>query len=856
MKQNKIYKGLDIPENIYFVMKNSETINEYIDELSKLNSIWMNLEFLSKFGNLETNISLTKQKFSNLTMSLLFHLCQETLHKIVREMGVKTQNAIDVLIRNLYERTADIGFLATDDEIRNFLIATVSKYDEHYKENKSKIVARFKEYVLKYSVYFDVVLMDKKGNILVNLNDKTNIDKSHDSIVSLAINSSDAFLESYKFHDFAPNVEKSLVYACKITKDNSPNSDTIGVLALCFRFNDETKGIFANLVNNSNKECLMLLDKNGAVIASSDKYYIPIGATMELCLDEPYKIISFGGRDYIAKSAKTNGYQNFYGQCWYAHIIIPLQHGFNSFDIQDIDMKNDLILAILQNGREFSDELKRIPVEANIIQEELNRSLWNGNINNANSQNINKEFSQLIFAELGLIGNLTKEVFRKSIGSLVQTMILNNTTQISMLMVDIMDRNLYERANDCRWWALTSVFRDILEKNKIETSDTRELVNILMYINGLYTVYKNIILYDKQGVIIAVSDSAQLSLIGKKINATWVQNTLVLKKSSDYCVSNFEKSEFNDYCYTYIYNAAIKNHDNTINIGGIALVFDSATEFNTMLKEALPKDNNKKIKLDTFALYAARNRQILASTNHEFEVGGALELDSDFFGLENGKSLSKIIRLNGKYYAVGATCSKGYREYKGVNDIYSNDVIAIYFSYISEANLEIKKPVQTFDVTAIDYGSQPTAEIASFYIGTKWLGINAKDAIEAVGIAEMEKSIDVNSDSVFKGTVIYKNNAVSVLDISSFIQEPTDNQFKEIIIIKYKYSNQNHFLGLLVNQLGDISQVLSSKIKPVEQHFISGGTLIESIVVPDENAKSGKLLTIINIEKINNLRYS
>ena len=61
MKQNKIYKGLDIPENIYFVMKNSETINEYIDELSKLNSIWMNLEFLSKFGNLETNTSLTKQ---------------------------------------------------------------------------------------------------------------------------------------------------------------------------------------------------------------------------------------------------------------------------------------------------------------------------------------------------------------------------------------------------------------------------------------------------------------------------------------------------------------------------------------------------------------------------------------------------------------------------------------------------------------------------------------------------------------------------------------------------------------------------------------------------------------------------
>ena len=32
----------------------------------------------------------------------------------------KSQIAIDVLVRNLFERTADIGFLSTDDDIREF----------------------------------------------------------------------------------------------------------------------------------------------------------------------------------------------------------------------------------------------------------------------------------------------------------------------------------------------------------------------------------------------------------------------------------------------------------------------------------------------------------------------------------------------------------------------------------------------------------------------------------------------------------------------------------------------------------------------------------------------------------------
>lgn len=60
-----------------------------------------------------------------------------------------------------------------------------------------------------------------------------------------------------------------------------------------------------------------------------------------------------------------------------------------------------------------------------------------------------------------------------------------------------MDRNLYERANDCRWWAPTSAFRQILSKPEVTPDDAQQISDILKYINGLYTVYTNLFVYDR-----------------------------------------------------------------------------------------------------------------------------------------------------------------------------------------------------------------------------------------------------------------------------------------------------------------------------------------------------------------------
>ncbi|MEA2049622.1 MAG: hypothetical protein U9O56_02670 [Campylobacterota bacterium] len=513
IKQN--HKGVKIQKELFHFIKHMDSVENYREDLLELSGSWDNLTIMGQLGHTNIDMKSTKNSFGKLTEELLSHLAMETLKKTVREMTAKAQISVDIVIRNLFERTADIGFLATDEDIRYFLQNTKSKYDSSYEKNMIKLKDRFQEYVKKYSVYFDIVLMDTKGNILVNLVDDLNINQSKDEVVNLVLNTNEDYVETYKYHDFTPQYKKTLVYSYKVTQTNDIDSETIGVLSLCFRFTDEMQGIFQDLINPSTQECLMILDNKGSVIATSDQYHIPIGAKLELVLNEIYKLVSFGGRYYISKTCNTNGYQGFMGLGWYGHIMVPIEYAFTNNQENSIEIQEEVLQAILQYGDSFSNDLKQIPLQAQQIQNNLNRAVWNGNVSQSKDSSVDTGFSRLLLSEVAKTGDKTKNIFNSSIINLTKTMILNDTVSIASLMVDIMDRNLYERANDCRWWALTSEFRTILDTDILMKDDKDKLCSILTYINELYTVYTNLFIYDKDGAIVAVSQKSKSSLIGK-----------------------------------------------------------------------------------------------------------------------------------------------------------------------------------------------------------------------------------------------------------------------------------------------------------------------------------------------------
>ncbi|MCR1816328.1 chemotaxis protein CheW [Aliarcobacter butzleri] len=846
------YKGITIKRELYPIIKYIEDVDKYKDELGTLSSSWDMLALLGQLGDINIDIGKTKENFLNLTSTLLNHLSFQQIKKVTQEMRFKSQVTIDVLIRNLFERTADIGFLATDDDIRLFLENFVSKYDENSLVIKQEIQKKFKEYVSKYSVYFDIVLFDIHGKIVVRLNEDINLEKVDTSFIQKVLNTSDDYIESYKYHDFLPQYKKSLVYSYKVTKSNDSGSKDLGVLALCFRFTDEMNAIFGNLVDAKNKECLTILDEDGYVIASSDKEHINLGVKLPIVLNENYKIVSYAGRDYIAKTCETNGYQGFYGLKWYGHIMIPLEYAFLSDELNSLVVDENIINSMMENEQHFSKDLKEVFYNSKTIQDNLIRVIWNGNIVQSKLNSTNREFSRALLNEIGITGNKANS----SLDNLNQTIIssiLKDCEFLSSLAIDIMDRNLYERANDCRWWALNSYFKEALDDYSTISEKKEELSSILKYINDLYTVYSNLIIFDKNGKIIAVSNEKEQYLIGKILTQDWIEKTLTLKDTSKYCVSKFEKTNLYENESTYIYCSAIRSFkdDNDV-VGGIAIVFDSSAQFYTMLDEILPKDVYGNKQKGVYAFFTDKNKQIIATTSTNFEVNSYLDIDDSFFKLKNGQNLSRIIEFRGNYYAVGVKCSSGYREYKSAVDDYKNDVLSFVFILIGKANSNVilSHSKTKFLTSQKREFTGETIELATFYLGKRLLAVNSKNVIESIGIEELQESIEMNKKNHFKGMVLHKNKLISVLDIRDFVNEEIeDGTLKNIILVEYDKDNVEHCVGLLVSSLETICTVEEKSIQHIQNHFLGSGTLIESLVDIKDSEES-KIAMLLNIKKL------
>jgi len=849
MSKNVIdYKGIQVKNELYPLIKHIEDVDKYREELGRLSSSWDIFALLGQLGDINIDIGKTKENFLNLTTTLLNHLSEETVKKATAEMKFKAQVAIDIVNRNLFERTADIGFLATDDDIRDFLQNFISRYNSNSVQLKENIQKRFLEYVQKYSVYYDIVLADTKGKIVARLDDNVKVDNLDINFTNKVLNCNDEYVETFQYHDFIPYKEQSLVYSYKVTQTNDANSEPLGVLCLCFRFRDEMEGIFNNLIETKNKEALTILNEDGYVIASSDKGYIPLNSKLEIVLQEEYKIVSFCGRDYLAKTCVTNGYQGFKGLKWYGHIMVPLEYAFLS-DLSDETKIDDAIIeSMMENEQHFSKELKDVFNKSKTIQENLERVIWNGNVAQSKLNSSNREFSKSLLSEIGVTG-IKANSSLSNLNKTILNSILKDSEFLSSLAIDIMDRNLYERANDCRWWALTSYFRKAFDDYNSLPHKEKEISSILKYINDLYTVYTNLLVFDKNGKIVAVSNEKENHLVGKVLSEEWVEETLKLKDTSKYCVSKFEETNLYENKSTYVYCAAIRSFENVDEInGGIAIVFDSTPQFEAMLEDSLPKEKD-----GVFALFASRDKMVISSTNKDIEINSIIDIDDKFFTLKNGEQISEIIQIDNKYYALGVRCSQGYREYKSSKDDYINDVFCLVFNYIGDINIDDRKFKQKskfINQKDKKVFRDSCVELATFNIGKRFLAVNAKNVIESIAIDKLEESIDMDNTNPFKGMVLYKDNLISVLDIRAFIKEDVnDEDLNTIVLLEYDKDNKEHCVGILVSSLESVSVVEKDSIQQIQSHFLGTGTLVESLADISDYEES-KVAMVLDIKKI------
>lgn len=417
----------------------------------------------------------TNSNFAELQDNLINILLQENMNTLINELKSKASVTIDILIRNLFERTADVGFLATDNLIIEFLT------DDTVSEEKIK--NHLKSYVAKYSVYNEIVVFDLNGEVKIHLNDKNNISAVNDPVLRETLNTN-SYVERYEYTEIFKTQNKTLTYTQKIL-DN--HHRPIGILCLCFKFEDEMQRIFEN--TQTNNETILLL-QNNKIIASSNIQQYPLDQHFR-SFNEEYQVIN----SQVAVSAKTSGYQGYFGLNWSAVVIKDTTRTTIETNVKSTTRKfvNQNIRDVIEQADNIVEDLSDIIINGELIAAKRRMYLLNPILDNL------RLISANMLETIKEAGNNLELLGEQSLSF--------NLISSSKLAMDIMDRNLYERANDSRWWAMTPLFIDALSS---ETINTKEFNSILSYINNLYTVYTNIFIYNNKGTIVASSNEADI----------------------------------------------------------------------------------------------------------------------------------------------------------------------------------------------------------------------------------------------------------------------------------------------------------------------------------------------------------
>ncbi len=855
------YKGIAIDDSLLPLIGHIESVEEYREMLQTLQAVWDNLTLLGQLSGTGTDMSGTRQAFTGLTAALLNNLGIETRKKVVLEMESKAQVAVDIMVRNLFERTADIGFLATDDDIRAYLEFVAKCTDnihfrDELRQRREQIVKHFREYARKYTVYHNIILLDTEGKVMAQLDADNAVAASADPLIATSLATDDAYVETFRHSDLVPGLATSLIYSYRVMA--ADGSRPLGVLCLCFRFENETAGIFGNLVTEGDWCTLALLDEDGTVIACSDAYHVPVGAHLEKVLDADCKVVRFAGREYLAVTRATKGYQGYMGPGWLGHVMVPLEKAFSRATADRLSqVPASLLAGVMMSPTLFSQDLRGIPPQAERIQRELNRSVWNGNVRQSSDKKaINPAFSKVLLWEISNTGLKTRDVFARSIGNLHETVvssILEDCQFLASLAIDIMDRNLYERSDDCRWWALTTAFRTSLAQRSLEADAAGSIAAILRTINGLYTVYTNLLVFDANGTLVAVSSEQDAHRVGKSIGEEWVRRTLALKDSQSYAVSAFDPTDLYGGAHTYIFAAAIRAIDDANQVvGGIGIVFDAAPQFEAMLRDSLPRDEKGNVPEGCFAVFADRKRRVIATTDPRIVIGGELPIDEAFFALDNGHAYSNIVEYRKQYFAIGSKMSSGYREFKGPQDAYRNDIAALIFIPLGQVQAVIQTPLAHQEKVQMPHAArgrmgQESTEIATFYIGEEWFGIpslNVVEAIDAVRITPLP-----GMPGYVRGVVMFGGDPILVFDMRDHLHfgKPVDPAtYTQIVVVR----GEGEPFGILVHRLGEIPEIDNDAIDSVANLFPGEGVLSESVVRPDPANGRGNILIVLSAERI------
>jgi hypothetical protein len=247
-------------------------------------------------------------------------------------------------------------------------------------------------------------------------------------------------------------------------------------------------------------------------------------------------------------------------------------------------------------------------------------------------------------------GNLVSSMQRMAERSRGERMV-----DLSLNAIELIDRNLYERTCDVRWWATDSAVVDCAASPDAATA--KYVSERLAVILSAYTVYLDLWLCDLDGKILANGRADRFNVAGQNVAQTnWFHEARKLRSGDDYVASDVECQPLlgNAQVATYCASVRAEGKANGKPIGVLAIHFDWEPQARAIVQGVRIGANDKArvLLVDShFRVIAASDGQGLLSERLQISQQGSGS--SGFYHDRSGGLIA--------YHAT-----PGYETYKGL----------------------------------------------------------------------------------------------------------------------------------------------------------------------------------------------
>ncbi len=232
-------------------------------------------------------------------------------------------------------------------------------------------------------------------------------------------------------------------------------------------------------------------------------------------------------------------------------------------------------------------------------------------------------------------------------------------SDLALMNIDLIDRNLYERSCDARSWAADTFVCDALDNQSQQSLQfaSERLASIL----NSHTVYFDIVVCDAHGNIVANGRSAKFRSVGRSVaNEGWFTAAMATESGQQYAFDSPHRSALAGDKAVLVYSAAVRHGGRTdgapIGVLGVLFNWDSLGQ-SIVNNTPLSADERE----STRVLIADKKGNVLADS-----FGRQLS-DTIPVGLlepiaTNRKGFT-ITRVDGKLCCVGYAAAPGYETF-------------------------------------------------------------------------------------------------------------------------------------------------------------------------------------------------